>query len=48
MGDVVFAGVTLAFFALCTAYVGACDRIVRLDEGPRPATDRRNAREVTS
>lgn len=32
MGDLVFILVTVAFFALCTSYVRACDRIVGFGE----------------
>ena len=34
MGDVVFIGVTLAFFGGCVAYVRGLDRIVRHAEEP--------------
>lgn len=32
MADIVFIAVTLAFFALCAAYVRGLDRIVRAAE----------------
>ena len=28
MADIVFIGVTLAFFAICVLYVHGCDRII--------------------
>lgn len=32
MGDLIFVLVTLAFFAICVAYVNWCDRIIGPDE----------------
>jgi hypothetical protein len=34
VGDLVFMVITIAFFAVCVAYVRLCDRII----GPDPAT----------
>jgi hypothetical protein len=33
MADLIFVLITLAFFGLCVAYVRACDRLVREDDG---------------
>lgn len=32
MGDLIFVLATLAFFAICVAYVNWCDRIIGPDE----------------
>jgi hypothetical protein len=42
MADVIFVLVAVAFFAVCVAYVRACDRLVRSGEeaSDAPATDR--------
>ena len=32
MGDIIFITATLAFFAICVAYVNWCDRIIGPDE----------------
>ena len=42
MADVVFIAVTVAFFAICVAYVRGLDRIVR------SAEDAESAQEVSS
>jgi hypothetical protein len=34
VADLLFVVITIAFFAICVAYVGVCDRII----GPDPAT----------
>jgi hypothetical protein len=43
MGDLVFLGLVVAFFALVTAYVAGCERIVGrvtvLEETAEPAGD---------
>jgi len=33
MADLIFVLIALAFFGLCVAYVRACDRLVRGDDG---------------
>jgi hypothetical protein len=45
MSDLIFVALTVAFFALCVAYVRGCDRIVEsgsqpTEEGPRSRTVR--------
>jgi hypothetical protein len=38
MGDVVFIVLTIAFFAICVAYVYGCDRIISsADDDSTPA-----------
>jgi hypothetical protein len=32
MGDIIFVLIAVAFFAVCVAYVRACDRLVRRSE----------------
>ena len=40
MGDIIFVLATLAFFAICVAYVNWCDRIIGPDEfGTGDASD---------
>jgi hypothetical protein len=37
MADLIFVALTVAFFALCVAYVRGCDRIV--ESGSQPAEE---------
>jgi hypothetical protein len=37
MSDLIFVALTVAFFALCVAYVRGCDRIV--ESGSQPAEE---------
>jgi hypothetical protein len=47
MADLAFLVVTIAFFVLCVAYVGVCDRIIGPDPAPPPSASVRDAeREV--
>ncbi len=39
MGDLIFAVVVVAFFALSVTYVKACERIVGRDTGAEPLGD---------
>ena len=43
MADLLFVVITIAFFAICVAYVRMCDRII----GPDPATPPAEHREDT-
>ena len=39
MADIVFIAMTLAFFAICVAYVRGLDRLVRSSEEAEAATE---------
>ena len=39
MADVIFIAITIAFFAICAAYVQWCDKIIGPDEFEVPASD---------
>jgi hypothetical protein len=48
VADLIFIGVTLAFFALCVAYVRGLDRIVRGAEEADEVHEDRAVREVAA
>jgi hypothetical protein len=41
VADLLFVVITVAFFAICVAYVRVCDRIIGPDPAP-PAAERRD------
>jgi hypothetical protein len=40
MGDVIFVGITIVFFAICALYVMWCDRIIGPDDFTAPGSGR--------
>jgi hypothetical protein len=40
MADVIFVGITIAFFAICALYVMWCDRIIGPDDFTVPGAGR--------
>ena len=46
MADLLFVVITIAFFALCVAYVRVCDLIIGPDAAPSPITDERQREDV--
>ena len=47
MADIVFVAITLAFFAVCVAYVRGLDRIVRTAEEAESTHDTTTGEDVT-
>ena len=47
MADIVFVAITLAFFAVCVAYVRGLDRIVRAAEQAESTQDTTTGEEAT-
>jgi hypothetical protein len=43
VADLLFVVITIAFFAICVAYVRVCDRIIGPDPAPPPPEDRLEA-----
>jgi hypothetical protein len=48
VADLLFAVSTLAFFAICVAYVRVCDRIIGPDPAPPTTEARDDGREAVN